>query len=149
VSLLTWEPFTRRVARLASVAAQLRPLPLGAVGAGAGLTLASWLTYGLAFWFLARGLLGGDGAALPVFAAAGVFALGYILGWVALFAPGGVGVREVVLVSLLTAHVGPGGAVAVSIASRILLTITEAAAALAALALAGRTKENLGEPTRP
>jgi glycosyltransferase 2 family protein len=147
LALLTWEPFTRRVARLASVAADLRPLPVKAVGVGAGLTLTSWLTYGLAFWFLARGLLG-DAMALPMLTAAGVFALGYILGWVALFAPGGVGVREVVLVGLLTAHLGTGGAVAVSIGSRILLTLTEAAAALAALAMTGRKKENLGEPTR-
>src|SRR2546422_9349251 len=68
--------------------------------------------------------------ALPLTTAIGAFTLGYILGLLALFAPGGVGVRELVLVGLLAPFLGSGGAVAVSVASRVLLTLTEAAAVL-------------------
>ena len=58
---------------------------------------------------------------------------GYVLGLLALFAPGGVGVREVVLIGLLTPALGAGGAVALSVASRIVLTLTEVAAPLVVL----------------
>jgi hypothetical protein len=94
------------------------------------LTFAAWASYGLAFWLLARGI-GVNG--LSWSAAASVFALGYIVGLVALFAPGGIGVREAAFVALLTPLIGAGAAVALSVASRVLLTLTEAAAAMAAL----------------
>jgi len=133
------------LAGLVGRADQFRRLPLAAVAEGAGLTLASWLTYGLAFWLLGRGL--GLPGALPLAVATGAFALGYILGLLALFAPGGVGVREVVLIGLLTPALGSGGAVALSVGSRVLLTLTEVAAALAVLLVTGRTKEDLGVRT--
>src|SRR5260370_31142101 len=72
---------------------------------------------------------------LPLTAAIGAFTLGYILGVLALFAPGGVGVRELVLIGLLAPFLGSGGAVAVSVASRLLLTGLEAPAALGTLPL--------------
>ena len=74
-------------------------------------------------------------------------ALGYILGWLALFAPGGVGVREVVLIGLLTPALGGGGAVALSVASRILLTLTEVAAPLGALLITRAAKEDVSVRT--
>src|SRR5437667_25251 len=74
--------------------------------------------------------------------AAGVFALGYILGLLALFAPGGVVVREVTFIGLLTPALGSGGAVALSVGSRVLLTLTEVAAPLIVLLITGRTKED-------
>jgi uncharacterized membrane protein YbhN (UPF0104 family) len=91
----------------------------------------SWIAYGLAFWLLARGLF--ETADLSLIQATGVFAAGYIVGLLALFAPGGVGVRELVYVALLAPIVGSGGALALSIAARLLLTATEACAALVAL----------------
>src|SRR5213078_3336284 len=106
IGLLTWERTARRIAELTGPKDQFRPLPLVAVAESAGLSLLSWITYGVAFWLLARGL--GLPGALPVARAAGVFALGYILGLLALFAPGGVGVREVVLIGLLTRGRGGG-----------------------------------------
>src|SRR5213080_3876772 len=125
--------------------AQFRPLPLAAVAESAGLSLLSWVTYGVAFWLLARGL--GLPGALPVARAAGVFALGHILGLLALFAPGGVGVREVVLIGLLTPALGGGGAVALSVASRILLTVTEVVAPLCALLVTRDVKEDVSVRT--
>ena len=124
---------------------EFKPLPLAAVAESAALTLVSWGSYGLAFWLLARGL--GLSGSLPLTTAAGVFALGYILGLLALFAPGGVGVRELVFIGLLTPTLGSGGAVALSVGSRVLLTLCEAAAPLGALLVTGRTKEDVGVRT--
>jgi uncharacterized membrane protein YbhN (UPF0104 family) len=70
----------------------------------------------------------------------GLFALGYLLGWLALFAPGGVGVRELALVGLLTPVLGSASALAVTLASRVALTLTELAAALVGLASSGAPK---------
>src|SRR5438046_6538321 len=145
IAFLAWDRAARGVARLVGSTAQFRPLPLAAVAESVGLSLASWIAYGVAFWLLARGL--GLPGALPVARAAGVFALGYILGLLALFAPGGVGVREVVLVGLLTPALGGGGAVALSVASRILLTLTEVVAPLCALLIMRDAKEDVSVRT--
>jgi len=141
IAFLAWERGARAVVRLVGGGAQFQPLPLVAVAESTGLSLLSWITYGVAFWLLSRGL--GLPDTLSLARAAGAFALGYILGLLALFAPGGVGVREVVLIGLLTPALGAGGAVALSVASRILLTLTEVAAPLGALLISGKTK---GEP---
>ena len=106
-----------------------------------------WVTYGVDFWLLVPGLglTGGGHLSLPT--AAGVFALGYILGLLALFAPGGVVVRELTFIGLLTPALGSGGAVALSVGSRVLLTLTEVAAPLIVLLITGRTKEDAGVRT--
>src|SRR5207248_2631212 len=77
IGFLAWDRAATGVARLMGSAAQFRPLPLAAVAESAALSLASWITYGVAFWLLARGL--GLPGALPLARAAGVFALGDIL----------------------------------------------------------------------
>ena len=136
VGSLAWKGALARLGRMVGATAEWRALPTGAVLAGSGLTLLSWCVYGLAFWALGRGL--GLPPALPLADAAGVFALGYILGLLALFAPGGIGVREGVFYVLLTPYLGSGGALALSVASRLELTVTEAVAGLGALALGGR-----------
>jgi glycosyltransferase 2 family protein len=141
VAVLVWDRAARTAARLVSSTAEFAPLPLTAVAESAALSLLSWITYGVAFWLLARGL--GLPGALPLTTAAGVFALGYILGLLALFAPGGVGVREAVLIGLLTPAVGAGGAVGLSVASRILLTLTEVAAPLCVLLITRGAKEDV------
>jgi uncharacterized membrane protein YbhN (UPF0104 family) len=134
LTVLVWEPTARWLGRIMSTTNPLSPLPLSAVGAGGVLMLLGWLTYGLSFWLFIRGLLPDPHLSLAT--ASGVFTLSYILGTLALFAPGGIGVRELVLISLLTPFLGSGGAVATSVGSRVLLTVGEAAAALIAVALA-------------
>ncbi len=140
VAALSWAPTARRLGRLAGAATPLEPLPALSVLASAALAALAWLGYGVAFWLLARGLVGGAG--LPLATATGVFAVGYLLGWLALFAPGGVGVRELVLIGLLAPSLGGGGAVALTVASRLLLTALEAAAALVTLPLRHRPQES-------
>ena len=68
-------------------------------------------------------------------------ALGYVMGLVAVIAPGGLGVRDLALVGLLTPFLGSGGALAVSLASRVQLTLTEAGAAAAGLLVKPAGKE--------
>jgi len=136
VGLLAWKGALARLGRMVGATAEWRALPPGAVLAGSGLTFLSWCVYGVAFWALGRGL--GLPPALPLIDAAGVFALGYILGLLALFAPGGLGIREGVFYVLLVPYLGSGGALALSVASRLELTVTEAVAGLGALAIGGR-----------
>lgn len=136
---LVWGPSARAIGRLLSSASPLPPLPPSAVALGGLLMLAGWLVYGLSFWLFVRGLL--PDPRLSVAGATGIFTLSYILGTLALFAPGGIGVRELLLISLLTPALGTGGAVAASVASRVFLTATEAAAAALSVALRGVTPE--------
>jgi glycosyltransferase 2 family protein len=145
IALLSWDRGGRWLAGAAGFAGRFRPLPLGAAALSAGLSLASWVTYGVSFWLLARGL--GLPATLSIPTATGVFALGYILGLLALFAPGGVGVRELAFVGLLAPELGSAGAVALSVGSRVMLTLCEAAAPLGVLLITGRTREDVGVRT--
>ncbi|MEX2156089.1 MAG: lysylphosphatidylglycerol synthase domain-containing protein [Gemmatimonadales bacterium] len=133
LAVLVWGPTARWLGRLMSTANPLTPLPPSAVALAGGLMFLGWLTYGFAFWLFIRGLL--PETHLTYAAAAGAFTLSYILGTLALFAPGGIGVRELVMISLLTPSLGSGGALAVSVGSRILLTVTEAGAALLTVVL--------------
>ena len=125
----------------------LRPLPMRAVLLAGAATSLSWLGYGLAFWCLARGTLGATSLGLPP--AIGVFAAGYVAGLLALFAPGGVGVREAVFIALLAPSVGSGGAIVLGLASRVLLTLTEVAAALLGLLMGRRRPAAEAGPAVP
>jgi len=140
IGALAWRPTAAWLGRLVNASPPLEPLALSAVFTSTLLTVVSWWTYGAALWMLARGLL--SGTSLPLASAVAAFTLGYILGLLALFAPGGVGVREVVLIGLLAPFLGAGGAVAVSVASRVLLTVLEAAAAVLTFPLRHRPQES-------
>src|SRR2546426_12749621 len=141
-TLFPYTTLFRSLGRLVNAVAPLEPLAPSAVFAGTILPVLSWGTYGAALWMLARGLVPDAPIPLPLATAIGAFTLGYILGLLALFAPGGVGVRELVLVGLLAPFLGSGGAVVVSVASRVLLTLMEAAAALLTLPLRHRPQES-------
>ncbi len=134
VAALTLKPMVRVLARVASGRIQLQSLPAGAVLAAAAATLAAWLMYGLAFRFLALGLLPNDAPSLPL--AMGSFAGAYVIGLFAIFAPGGIGIREGMLLVFLTPSIGGGAALALSVGSRLLLTFTEVTAALVTVPLA-------------
>ena len=87
-------------------------------------------------WFLVRAV-GGTGGDAWV-AATGGIALAWALGLVAVLAPAGVGVRDAVLLAVLSPLVGRTPALAVVLASRGLLALTDVA--LAAVAAAGPTR---------
>lgn len=127
LAMMTWPPAIRAVQRLVPRLAELRPLPPAAVLMGSGLSAAGWVSYGTSFWALSRGL--GQPPLLSVGMAIGVFALAYTVGLLALFAPGGAVVREAVLLALLAPVLGPGAALTLALASRLLLTVVELAVA--------------------
>jgi uncharacterized membrane protein YbhN (UPF0104 family) len=100
-------------------------LPPSAIWLAAGGSALAWTLFGLAFHLLSAALLGrqtGDAAS-----SIAVFTLSYQLGFVFLFAPGGIGVREVSMQALL---VGAGAmtvpeALWLVVASRLWLTVLE------------------------
>jgi uncharacterized membrane protein YbhN (UPF0104 family) len=87
------------------------------------LYLPVWVAYGIAF-----GLLWRSFPELPPVAwalAIGSFAGAYFLGYAAIFAPAGVGVREGALALLLAPAMGPTAAAVLAIVARIWMTLAE------------------------
>lgn len=128
IGLVLWPPLVNRVLRLAAPEAGPIAPPFGAVAFGIVANTVAWLGYGLALWLLARGLL--PGAGLGLLSSIAVFTVSYLAGFLALFAPGGIGVRESVFILMLQGPIGIGAATALAIASRLLLTVTELGAAV-------------------
>ena len=127
VGLLFWPALTDQLLRLAAPdAGPVRP-PVGAVLFGIVANSVAWVGYGGALWLLARGLLPQTGLGLPP--AIAVFTASYLAGFLALFAPGGIGVREGLFILMLQGPIGIGAATALAVASRLLLTVTELGAA--------------------
>lgn len=88
----------------------------------------TWLCYGAAAFLLAAPL-GGDPARLAV-VCTGVFALGWLVGVVAVIAPAGLGAREAVIVLVLGPVLGVAAATSVALLLRVCHTVGDAALAL-------------------
>jgi uncharacterized membrane protein YbhN (UPF0104 family) len=116
-------------------------VPIGALEGLRWLALytLNWGGYALAFWLLMRGLsLPGSPLVLgPAFAAA------YVVGYLALFAPAGLGVREGAMVVLLSPIVGAGAAALAAVVARVWTTVVEVVPA-GAFWLAGIGRTRLG-----
>jgi uncharacterized membrane protein YbhN (UPF0104 family) len=124
VAALTSQPFLDRVGRLLPGSwPRLRAIPAGMVVAAFLANVLAWIGYGVALLLLTRGLLPGVVLSLPQ--AIGVFTCSYLAGFIALFAPGGLGPRESVFLLLLAGDIGLKPAAALALASRLLLTGTE------------------------
>jgi len=133
VALLMWPPFMERLLHLAAPGAESRGAPRSfGIGFGVVANVLAWIGYGLALWLLARGLL--PSLELAPGLAIAVFTASYLAGFLALFAPGGLGVREGLFILMLQGPLGIGAATALALASRVLLTITEFGAAVPFLA---------------
>jgi uncharacterized membrane protein YbhN (UPF0104 family) len=105
---------------------RLPPLPQPAVRATIRATLlylAVWLVLGTSFWLCARGLLDVPVQDLALYI--GAFAIAFLAGLFAIYAPGGLGVREAVLVALLTHRIGAGNALMVAAASRLMFLVVD------------------------
>jgi hypothetical protein len=129
VALLLRPDSVRKIVRIAlpEATVSLTP-PIGVVAFGIAANTIAWLGYGVALWLLARGLL--PSAGLGLLPAIAVFTASYLAGFLALFAPGGIGVREGVFILMLQGPIGIGAATALAVASRLLLTVTELGAAV-------------------
>jgi hypothetical protein len=120
------------VPRLAALAGRMtgRPLaiprvPPKAVWVAAASTVASWLAYGIAFFLFAHGITPrATGNALSYIA---VYTGSYLAGYLALFAPGGVGIREAAIVIAMPKFglASAADAAVIAITSRLWLTVLE------------------------
>jgi hypothetical protein len=112
------------------------PNVLPALAAAPGaivLYLVVWGLYGLAFWTTARALFAIPASDIPRYI--GIFALAWLVGLVAFFAPGGIGVREAVIAALLTGRLGQADAIVLAATSRIVLSAIDLAAGAASFGL--------------
>ncbi|MEO0162145.1 MAG: lysylphosphatidylglycerol synthase domain-containing protein [candidate division WOR-3 bacterium] len=83
----------------------------------------AWIIYGIGFFFLINSFY-------PVFCSklidlTGVFAISWNLGFLALFAPAGLGVREGILTLLLSLYFPKPIAIIISLLSRLWITVAE------------------------
>jgi glycosyltransferase 2 family protein len=129
----------------------LRPLAHRVLVAAAVLTCVAWFMYGIAFWLFTKGVLGVASGALRSYVA--VFAGSYLVGFVAIFAPAGVGVREGAMgLALERAGFAAGPAYLLVVASRLWLTALELIPPLIFLAFVRRRRLSIHEeehsPTR-
>jgi uncharacterized membrane protein YbhN (UPF0104 family) len=113
---------------------------LRAAPAAIGLYLLVWGLYGLAFWTTGRALFAVPASDLPRYI--GVFALAWLAGLVAVFAPGGIGVREAVIVALLGSRLGQADAIVLAATSRIVLTAVDLAAGAASFGFPTRRQSD-------
>lgn len=99
----------------------LRKLEIEGEGPLVGVGMVAWYAVvWIAWWMHGALLVHAVGGSWPdAVGTAGLFVLAPVLGFLALVAPGGLGVREAVVAAGLSAAVGPGPAVVAAIGSRI------------------------------
>jgi len=105
------EALTRRLGLQHSVILEGRQL-----AAVVAVNVLGWLGTGAAVYLLVTAV---TGSAPPFLWLAGTYTAGYLVGFVAPLSPGGLGVREGMLVVLLAPHYGMGVAIALPIAIRL------------------------------
>jgi len=115
----------------------IRPLPL--VGFQLGYLIPRILN-GIGFVFIVESMVG----MRPewVFGVAATYILASIIGMLAIFVPGGLGVREAVAVALLSAYIPVAQAIVVTLVARLCATVSDALVALIYFVLnKGRLKQ--------
>jgi uncharacterized membrane protein YbhN (UPF0104 family) len=124
-ALWTWVRPEARLRRLAAKGFRRRDIGpvVRAIAAASAAYVGVMALLGVALWLVADALLSVPAAELPFYA--GAFSLAWLAGLVAVFAPGGLGVREAVLVALLRGRLGTADAVLLAAASRVLLTLVD------------------------
>lgn len=80
-----------------------------------------WLLFALSFWLFCLGI----GQAADLFVVGPAYAAAYVAGYVALFAPAGVGIREAALVGFLLPAMPQQAALGVALAFRLWMTLLE------------------------
>jgi len=103
------------------------PRPLRAGAATVPLFALVWIAIGAGFWLTARALLGVPFDEALVYA--GAFCAAWVVGVAAVFAPGGIGVREAMLVAILHGRLGSADALVLAAVSRGILTLVDLLAA--------------------
>lgn len=84
--------------------------------------LLSWVVYGVSLWTMLKGLSPTD---IGIWEGSASFVAAYLIGFLAVFAPGGLGVREGILTLLLSTHMDASLAGVVAVASRLWTSVVE------------------------
>ncbi|MFN2564275.1 MAG: lysylphosphatidylglycerol synthase domain-containing protein [Gemmatimonadaceae bacterium] len=127
-------PGAVRVAeRAAGTSLTLKMPPRRAVMYAVVGNIIAWIFYGIAFQLLARAIWGSAGGGLSAYVA--VYTLSYLVGYLVLPAPAGVGFREASMITLMPAAglATAAQSAVLAIASRLLLTVLDIAPGLAFL----------------
>lgn len=134
----------RAVMRLTRRTFPLPHVPARAVWLTAASTAAAWVLYGVAFALFATGITTRAAGTVPAYTA--VYTGSYLAGYLALAVPGGIGVREGVLVLAMPRFglASETDAMVVAVTSRLWLTLLEIAPALVFLARRSRTVPDSG-----
>jgi hypothetical protein len=126
---------------------QRPPLPVGlsarAVGAGAAWSVLAWVAFGTQVWLLARDIRPDEPRLLAL--CLGAFALAWTVGFLAVFVPAGVGVREAVLVLTMGTVLPTGAGLTLALITRGLMTAGDLVCAGAALLTAHLERPAGGE----
>lgn len=88
-----------------------------------GLYVVNWGVYAISFWMLVESF--DIGSELGLLQAGPAFAAAYVVGYVAVFAPAGAGVREGALIALLGSSVGVAHAAVLAVVARLWATVVE------------------------
>lgn len=114
------------------------PIPPRAIWLALSGSIASWLLYGVAFYLLTTAVLGTPTGTLDAYIA--VYTASYLVGFLVLFAPGGVVAREATMIPLMQSlglATAPQ-ALVVAVTSRLWLTLVELGPGLLMLAATRR-----------
>jgi glycosyltransferase 2 family protein len=136
-----------RLLRLAKRPPLESPLTGRAITGALAWAFASWILFGLQIWLLATRLGAPDGKTALL--AIGGFAFAWSVGFLVVFAPAGLGLREVLLVATLSPVLSVGAATAVALVSRVLMTIGDLLSAAVAAGLGRRSGPAGSEATPP
>ncbi|WP_413451013.1 lysylphosphatidylglycerol synthase domain-containing protein [Georgenia phoenicis] len=121
-----------------------QPLTLGGVARSAGWALAGWVVAGVQVWLIAT-WLGMEATLATAALSVGGYALAWIVGFLAIVVPAGVGVREAVLGALLAGQLGAGAVVVTVLLARVVLTAADLLLGVAAMAVVRSRGRRLAE----
>lgn len=121
-------------------------LPASTLWGAVTLNVLSWFGYGWAFMLFSKALLPGLGGSLPQFVA--VWSASYLFGYIVLFAPGGIGFREIAMTGLLVklGLANTSEAALLSVASRVWLIVLELLPGIIGLLLGTRRDRESARP---
>lgn len=138
---LLWPPLLTGLVNLALRLVRRDPLehPLSFAGVGRAVawSLLSWVLLGLQLWAITRDL----GATRPaLLLSVGAFAAAWVIGFLVVVAPAGVGVREGVLVLVMASALPTGRVLLLAVVSRLVMTLGDVLCAVAAVVAGGRPR---------
>jgi glycosyltransferase 2 family protein len=126
------------VLRLARQPALERGVSLAGLARTMAWAIAGWVCNGLTVYVLLRQLAGHPQGTLLV--SVGAYSLSWAVGFVAVFAPAGAGVREAVMVAILSTRTTTAIALTIALVTRALAVLCDALTGAVAVALVGRRR---------